>query len=97
MVVGSLLGEGMINHRQRSGHHTRDIAWNSLVPNLSGGACRSVQVETTGAVGAGGTVKVTISCSVDYRHALLLGIPGEKCLSATAEEPVDTVIHSGRR
>jgi hypothetical protein len=56
---------------------------------LTGESCQSVQVETTGTVEAGGTVKVTISCSVDYRHALLLGIPGEKRLSATSEEPID--------
>lgn len=39
---------------------------------------------------AGGTVTVTVSCSVDLTGGLLLGVPGRTGVTATATEPVDT-------
>ncbi len=38
---------------------------------------------------AGGTVTVTVSCSVDLADALLLAVPGRADVAATAVEPVD--------
>jgi Flp pilus assembly protein TadG len=57
----------------------------------AGVVCRSVGVhtDTTGLV-PGGTVTVTLSCTVDYGEAIVLGVPGARVLSATASEPVDT-------
>jgi Flp pilus assembly protein TadG len=59
--------------------------------SAAGVVCRSVQVstDTTGLV-AGGTVTVTVSCQVDLGDALILGVPAQRVLSATASEPVDT-------
>lgn len=57
----------------------------------AGLACRSLGVDTaTRGLRPGGTVTVTLSCTVDLHDALLLGVPGQKRLSATAIEPVDT-------
>lgn len=56
----------------------------------AGVSCASLTVDTaTGAMQPGGTVSVTVSCSVDFGDALILGVPGQKRLSATAVEPVD--------
>jgi hypothetical protein len=48
----------------------------------------------------GGTVTVTLICSVDLNDAELLGGPSQKVLSATATEPVDTwrsaAVNTGR-
>ncbi|MGB6163288.1 MAG: TadE/TadG family type IV pilus assembly protein [Pseudonocardiaceae bacterium] len=59
--------------------------------STAGVVCRSVGVDTdtTGLV-PGGTITVTLSCTVDLRDALLLGVADHKVLSATASEPVDT-------
>ncbi|MCC8245030.1 pilus assembly protein [Saccharothrix sp. NEAU-S10] len=55
-----------------------------------GAACASLSVDTTtGGLRPGGTVSVTVSCSVDFGDALILGVPGGKTLSATSVEPVD--------
>jgi Flp pilus assembly protein TadG len=57
----------------------------------AGVACQSLSVATaTAGLISGGTVTVTISCTVDFGDALILGVPGQKTLSATASEPVDT-------
>jgi Flp pilus assembly protein TadG len=57
----------------------------------AGVTCESLTVDTvTGGMRPGGTVSVTVSCSVDFGDALILGVPGQKRLSATAVEPVDT-------
>jgi Flp pilus assembly protein TadG len=57
----------------------------------AGVSCASLTVDTaTGGMQPGGTVSVTVSCSVDFGDALILGVPGRKRLSATAVEPVDT-------
>lgn len=57
----------------------------------AGVTCVSLTVDTaTGGMRPGGTVSVTVSCAVDFGDALILGVPGEKRLSATAVEPVDT-------
>lgn len=57
----------------------------------AGVTCVSLTVDTaTGGMRPGGTVSVTVSCAVDFGDALSLGVPGEKRLSATAVEPVDT-------
>jgi Flp pilus assembly protein TadG len=57
----------------------------------AGVTCGSLSVDiATGGLRPGGSVSVTVSCSVDFGDALLLGVPGQKRLSATAVEPVDT-------
>lgn len=48
-----------------------------------------VRTDTTGLV-PGGTVMVTLSCTVDWDQAGLLGVPAHRLLTATATEPVDT-------
>lgn len=56
----------------------------------AGLACVSLSVRTsTGALRPGGTVSVTLSCTVDLGNALILGIPGDTTLTATSIEPVD--------
>ncbi|WP_143027948.1 TadE/TadG family type IV pilus assembly protein [Lentzea albidocapillata] len=56
----------------------------------AGVTCRSVAVDiATAGLQPGGTVTVTVSCDVDLGDALMLGA-GQKRLSATAIEPVDT-------
>jgi Flp pilus assembly protein TadG len=57
----------------------------------AGVTCASLTVDTaTGGLRPGGTVSVTISCSVDFGDALILGVAGQKRLTATAVEPVDS-------
>jgi Flp pilus assembly protein TadG len=57
----------------------------------AGVTCVSLTVDAaTGGMRPGGTVSVTVSCAVDFGDALILGVPGEKRLSATAVEPIDT-------
>lgn len=57
----------------------------------AGVVCRSLRVDTaTGGLVPGGVVTVTVACSVDFGDALILGVPTQKQLSATATEPVDT-------
>jgi Flp pilus assembly protein TadG len=57
----------------------------------AGVMCGSLSVDiATGGMRPGGTVSVTVSCVVDFGDALLLGVPSQKRLSATAVEPVDT-------
>lgn len=57
----------------------------------AGVSCQSVAVDTlTGGMQPGGTVSVTVSCTVNFSDALVLGVPGQKRLSATAVEPIDT-------
>jgi Flp pilus assembly protein TadG len=57
----------------------------------AGVSCTSVTVDTaTGGMQPGGTVSVTVTCTVDFGDALILGVPGQKRLSATAIEPIDT-------
>ncbi|WP_245976481.1 TadE/TadG family type IV pilus assembly protein [Amycolatopsis palatopharyngis] len=56
----------------------------------AGLACRSLSVMTsTGGLRPGGMVTVTVSCDVDFGDALILGVPGDKTLSATSVEPID--------
>ena len=67
----------------------RFTATNAL--SSAGVTCASLSVDTaTGGMRPGGTVSVTVSCAVDFGDALILGVPGQKRLSATAVEPVDT-------
>jgi Flp pilus assembly protein TadG len=57
----------------------------------AGVVCRSVRVTTiTAGLAPGGTVTVTVSCPVDFGDALILGVTGQRVLSTTASEPVDT-------
>jgi Flp pilus assembly protein TadG len=57
----------------------------------AGVVCRLVTVATdTAGLVPGGTVTVTLTCSVDLNDAQLLGGPSQKVLSATASEPVDS-------
>lgn len=54
-------------------------------------ACRAPQISTdTGGLVPGGTITVTLTCTLDWRDGLIAGIPGHTVLSATATEPVDT-------
>jgi Flp pilus assembly protein TadG len=56
----------------------------------AGVVCRSLSVNTTtGDMRAGGTVRVTVSCDVDFGDAVMLGIVSGRRLSASAVEPVD--------
>ncbi|MDX8053787.1 TadE/TadG family type IV pilus assembly protein [Lentzea sp. BCCO 10_0798] len=56
----------------------------------AGVTCRAVAVDiATAGLRPGGSVTVTVSCDVDLGDALMLGA-GQKRLSATAIEPVDT-------
>ena len=66
----------------------------------AGVTCQSVAVDiATASLRPGGTVTVTVSCDVDLGDALMLGA-GQKRLSATAIEPVDTyrsaIVAAGR-
>ncbi|NKQ59012.1 pilus assembly protein TadE [Amycolatopsis sp. K13G38] len=57
----------------------------------AGVSCVSLDVDTaTGGMRPGGTLSVTITCTVDFGDALILGVPSHKRLSATATEPIDT-------
>jgi len=57
----------------------------------AGVTCQSLTVETSiGRMQPGGTVSVTVSCTLNFSDALILGVPGQKQLSATAVEPIDT-------
>ena len=59
--------------------------------SAAGVTCASLSVDTAvGGMRPGGTVSVTVTCAVDFGDALILGVPGQKRLSATAIEPVDT-------
>lgn len=49
----------------------------------------TARTDTTGLT-PGGTVAVTLSCTVDWRQAGLLGVTAHRVLDATATEPVDT-------
>jgi Flp pilus assembly protein TadG len=54
-------------------------------------SCAGISVATdTSDFRAGGTVSVTVSCSVDLTGGLLLGVPGRTDVTATATQPVDT-------
>lgn len=56
----------------------------------AGPSCAEFSVATdTSDFRAGGTVSVTVSCSVDLAGGLLLGVPGRVDVTATATEPVD--------
>jgi Flp pilus assembly protein TadG len=57
----------------------------------AGVSCQSLTVDTsTDGMRPGGSVSVTVACTVNFSDALILGIPGQKQLSATAVEPIDT-------
>lgn len=57
----------------------------------AGTACRALTVDTnTVNFTPGGTVTVTLTCTVDLSGAQALAVPATKILSATATEPVDT-------
>ena len=57
----------------------------------AGSMCRDLAVEVdTTALRPAGVVRATVSCRVDLGDALLLGVAGDRLLTATAIEPVDT-------
>ena len=59
--------------------------------STAGVVCRTVAVSTdTAGLVPGGIVTVTVSCPVDFGDAVILGVAGQRVLSATASEPVDT-------
>ncbi|MDN5751207.1 MAG: pilus assembly protein TadE [Pseudonocardia sp.] len=66
-----------------------DLAASALGPAGPGCADLAVTTDSSG-FRAGGTVTVTVSCSVDLTGGLVLGVPGRAVVSATATEPVDT-------
>lgn len=56
----------------------------------AGLVCRSLSVHTaTDGPRPAGSVAVTVSCDVDFGSAVLLSVPDDRRLSATAIEPVD--------
>lgn len=63
----------------------------AAVLGSAGPSCADLTVATdTSGFRAGGTVSVTVSCSVDLTGGLLLGVPGHTDVTATATEPLDT-------
>lgn len=57
----------------------------------AGVACAAIGASTdTTDFRPGGTVTVTVTCTVDWSDALIVGVPGRTALTATATEPVDT-------
>ncbi|OZM76583.1 TadE/TadG family type IV pilus assembly protein [Pseudonocardia sp. MH-G8] len=63
----------------------------ATVLGSAGPSCADLAVATdTSGFRAGGTVTVTVSCSVDLTGGLLLGVPGRTEVTATATEPLDT-------
>lgn len=57
----------------------------------AGVVCQPMTVDTnTAQFAPGGTVTVTIGCTVSHADALFLGIPGSQQLAATFTSPVDT-------
>lgn len=66
-----------------------DLAASAL--GSAGPSCADLNVATdTSGFRAGGTVTVTVSCSVDLTGGLLLGVPGRTEVTAAATEPVDS-------
>jgi len=56
----------------------------------AGITCSALTVDSnTADLRPGGNVSVTLTCEVDFKAALLLGVPWQKQVSATAVEPVD--------
>lgn len=56
----------------------------------AGLACQSVNVDTTtDDFRPGGSVRVVVSCDVDFGDALLLVVPDSQRLSASAAAPID--------
>jgi Flp pilus assembly protein TadG len=77
---------------QRSGPTALAAAQSTAASALSsaGVTCQSLAVDTTtGGMQPGGAVSVTVSCTVNFGDALILGVPGQKQLSATAVEMID--------
>ena len=63
----------------------------ATVLGSAGPGCADLAVVTdTSGFRAGGTVTVTVSCSVDLTGGLLLGVPGRTDVTATATQPLDT-------
>jgi Flp pilus assembly protein TadG len=57
----------------------------------AGAMCRDLAVDLDAtAWRPAGVVRATVSCRVDLGDALLLGVAGDRLLTATATEPVDT-------
>lgn len=75
--------------RLAASNAAQSTAANALA--AAGVVCQSLTVDTvTAGLVPGGTVTVTVSCSVDLSDAVLLGVALPKRVSATAREPVDT-------
>jgi Flp pilus assembly protein TadG len=78
---------------QRSGPAAVTAAQSTARSALSnaGVVCSSVQVTTdTAGLVPGATVTVTVTCGIDFGDALILGVAGQRVVSSTASEPVDT-------
>jgi Flp pilus assembly protein TadG len=71
----------------------RDTATSALAQ--AGVVCRDVSTSTMTTATPGGTVSVVVRCTVDFGQALLLGVPGDKTLQATATEVIDTYRSTG--
>lgn len=82
--------------RSRSGAAVEARAAADAALVAAGISCRDHEIRTdTSEMRPGGTVRVTVSCTVDLGDALLLGVPGGRRLTATALEPIDTWRSSG--
>jgi Flp pilus assembly protein TadG len=69
------------------------VATGTAAANLGddGWACQSFDVDVdAGALAPGGSVSVTVSCSVSHADLLLVVVPGDRTFTATASEVVDT-------
>lgn len=66
--------------------------------STAGVTCRALHVETVSdGLSPGGTITVSVSCTVDFGDALILGVAGRKRLSSTASQPVDAWRSTGGR
>jgi Flp pilus assembly protein TadG len=66
-------------------HSTASAALSS-----AGVSCVSLTVDAvTGEMRPGGVVNVAVACTVDFGGSSVVGVPGQKRLSATATEPID--------
>ncbi|WP_431909861.1 TadE/TadG family type IV pilus assembly protein [Amycolatopsis thermoflava] len=77
---------------QRSSPAATDAARATAASALAqaGVVCRGVTTNLSGAVVPGGTLTVSVRCTVDFGEAVLLGVPGSTTLESTASEVVDT-------
>jgi len=77
----------------RSADAARSDATEAAEANLDG-ACASLAIDVdTGGFRRGGTVRVTVSCTVTARGLTGIGLPGSTTFTATATSPIDVYRH----